>query len=263
MRFAPSDRIGLVLPITFAAGLSVVTWGLTSGASLHLFDPRRHATSELTEWIARDRLTTLHTTPTLLRAILRAASDGAAGFPHLRLVTTCGEPVRPGGRPWGAIALSEASEFMNWTGSTEVGVLALHRIAPGAPVGDGPIPAGVPVEGLSIEIAPIPDESCPRRTRGAARDRGPTGELIVVSDHIALGYCGDPGELAARFSVVDGHRRYRSGDLAAIGPDGELRLRGRLDAAVKIRGYLVEPSEVEAALLEADGDRRGRRRRAG
>ena len=52
--------------------------------------------------------------------------------------------------------------------------------------------------------------------------------------------------------MVDRQRRCRSGDLATLGNDGKLRLWGRRDAAVKIRGYLVEPSGVEAALLETE-----------
>lgn len=59
-QFTPRDRVGLVLPMTFAAGLNVVAWGQTSGASLDLFDPRRNAVAALTGRIAREQSTTLH-----------------------------------------------------------------------------------------------------------------------------------------------------------------------------------------------------------
>lgn len=250
MRFTECDRIGLVMPIEFVAGLIVATWGLTSGAALCMFDPRRQPISELTDWMAREHLTTLHATPTLLRAVVRAMVPDQR-FPDLRLVTTCGEPVTAADVRSVRSHVSDTCEFMNWTGSSEVGVLALHRVAPGDPLGEGPLPAGLVVEGVSVEIEPLDDDA---ESAAGVRDitsRGDFGELIVASAHIALGYCGDTGELASRFSAAGNTRRYRSGDLATLGPTGELRLHGRRDAAVKINGYLVEPSEAEAVLLEA------------
>lgn len=251
LRFTPSDRIGLVMPIEFVAGLIVVVWGLTSGATLCMFDPRRHPVTELTAWMARERLTTLHSTPTLLRAVLRAVGPDRR-FGDLRLVTTCGEPVTAADVRAVRQQLSDSCEFVNWTGSSEVGVLALHRIRPGDPLGDGPIQAGPPVDGIAVEIQATDDLPPGDSPGGDGSDAtGAFGELIVVSEQIALGYCGDGDDLAARFSG-DGHtRRYRTGDLATLSPAGELRLHGRRDSALKINGYLVEPSEVEAALLAA------------
>ncbi len=143
-------------------------------------------------------------------------------------------------------------EFINWTGSSEVGVLALHRITADDPLPDGPISAGTAVADIALEIAPVDDDL--DRAAGADPLAGPGafGELVVASAKIALGYCGDDGELAARFDSSGGVQRYRTGDLATLSATGELRLHGRRDAAVKINGYLVEPSEVEAALRAAD-----------
>jgi acyl-coenzyme A synthetase/AMP-(fatty) acid ligase/thioesterase domain-containing protein len=251
MRFSDSDRIGLVMPIEFVAGLIVAVWGLTSGATLCMFDPRRHPAAELTQWIARERLTTLHTTPTLLRAIVRAVSPEQR-FPELRLVSTCGEPVTGADVRSVREHLSATCVFVNWTGSSEVGVLALRRIDAGERLDDGPIAAGLAVEGIVVEIAPLegdPEQGAPEATQVHG---GVLGELVVESEHIALGYCGDGRDLSDRFTSADGIRRYRTGDLATLGSSGELRLHGRRDVAVKISGYLVEPSEVEAALLAAD-----------
>ena len=71
--------------------------------------------------------------------------------------------------------------------------------------------------------------------------------------HLALylsGYWGQPEQTAQRFEdLADGSRCFRTGDQAVRRSDGVFEHRGRLDQMVKVRGYLVEPSEVEAALL--------------
>ncbi len=65
---------------------------------------------------------------------------------------------------------------------------------------------------------------------------------------VLLGLLGAPDQTAARFTEIeDGSTRYRSGDLGRW-QDGDLVHVGRADRMVKVRGYLVEPAEVEAAL---------------
>jgi acyl-coenzyme A synthetase/AMP-(fatty) acid ligase len=241
-RFYTEDRIALVLPYSFAGGLSVVLWGLTSGASLHLFDTRAHTVSELIDWITLAGCTTLHTTPTLLRSVLHSLSPTAT-FPQVRLVTTCGEPVHATDVKRLRHHLSFDATFANWTGSTEVGVLAINILSGQDSVEDGFIKAGNVVDGIQIAFLPV------TRAPDQVTESSSFGELVVISDHIAIGYCGDGSADSEKFATANGRRSYRTGDLAKIDDTGEWILRGRRDAAIKIRGYLVEPREAEAALL--------------
>ena len=82
---------------------------------------------------------------------------------------------------------------------------------------------------------------------------GIPGELLIGGSGLARGYLQDPALTAARFiadpfSCDPTAQLYRSGDLAAWNPDGTLSFHGRLDQQIKLRGFRIEPGEIEAHL---------------
>ncbi|WP_225726861.1 MULTISPECIES: non-ribosomal peptide synthetase [unclassified Nocardia] len=142
-----------------------------------------------------------------------------------------------------AIAANPGLTVVNLYGPSEVTVLATRH-----PVTEEPraaeLPIGLPMDNMRVYLLdaglrPVPP--------------GVVGELYVAGIGLARGYLGRPGRTAERFvaSPFDrGERMYRTGDLAAWNPLRQLVFRGRADSQVKVRGFRIEPGEIEAALLE-------------
>ena len=239
---APTDRLALVTPSSFAPAHSVIFGALLHGASVHPFDVRAHGVDALARWLAAEAITVLHTVPTLFRH-LADRLDPEPGLPALRWIKLGGEPV-----VWSDVDLL-ASRFAsarlcNGLGLTEAGGNLGHFVlAPGSPAGSTPfVPVGPPMPGRAVELL---DE------HGAPVTDGAPGEITVVSDVLADGYWRDP-ELTARtyerLPTRPGHRRLRTGDLGAFTDTGALVHLGRIDGRLKVRGMQVRPAEVEAAL---------------
>lgn len=241
--FSPADRVGMLLPASFGAGLDVVVMSLLNGAGLYYWDARVAGLDGLAAWLTHHSVTTAHCTPSFLRtfvAHLDRESTGSPALSTLRLVTTCGEPVH--GDDVRALRphLAPEAMFSSWSGSSETGHLAFNPFPPERALPDGVVPVGRPAANKSVTVVDEGDVPV-----GPGED----GEVVVTSRFLATGYLGDVSTTLSKFvAAPGGTRSYRMGDLGRFDADGSLHLLGRRDDSVKIRGYLVEPAEVEAAL---------------
>ncbi|HEX2094902.1 MAG TPA: amino acid adenylation domain-containing protein, partial [Longimicrobiaceae bacterium] len=197
--------------------------------------------------LADEGVTVLNQTPSAFRQLI--AAEAAMGAPPrlaLRVVVFGGEALEPGTlRAWVERHGVERPRLVNMYGITETTVHVTFRPLAREDVEAGTrSPVGEALRDLSLYVLDEAGEPVPV---------GVPGELCVGGAGVARGYLGRPGLTAERFvpdpfSGLPGARLYRSGDLGRRLPAGGVEYLGRIDQQVKVRGFRIEPGEIEAEL---------------
>src|SRR6266496_5377453 len=228
------DRVLQKATVSFDASVAEVFWPLVSGGAVVVGEPGlQRDVEELRRVVEEEGVTVLKVVPSQLRQLVEGGSLGGG---RLRLVVSGGEELR--GEEAGRVGVRVANVY----GPTEATINATwheweegerERVAIGRPVWN--------VRGYVLDevLEPVPE--------------GVVGELWLGGAGLARGYRGRPGQTGERFVPnpygEEGSRMYRTGDLARWLPGGELEYVGRKDEQVKVRGYRVEPGEVEGVLM--------------
>ncbi|WP_204015055.1 non-ribosomal peptide synthetase, partial [Virgisporangium aurantiacum] len=257
---APGTTVLQTSPSSFDPCLQEVFTALAAGATLHVVD--RETIIEpgaLARLARRIGARMIGFTPSGLQTL-----DSDA-FPGVTTVMVGGEPC-----PTDLAATwADGRALHNVYGATEA---AIYSMSFSYPPDDRPasttLPVGRPIHNSEAYVLDPWAQPTPI---------GVTGEVYLGGAGVGRGYLGRPGLTADRFVAHpfagDGSRLYRTGDLGRYLPDGTIQLLGRLDDQVKVRGYRIEPGEVEAAIathphvaqaaVRVDIDSAGRRRLVG
>ncbi|MDQ7733306.1 amino acid adenylation domain-containing protein [Halomonas sp. SpR1] len=86
-----------------------------------------------------------------------------------------------------------------------------------------------------------------------ATPTGAVGELYLGGAQLARGYLNSDASAFIEDPFIAGERLYRTGDLACVLPEGGVRLLGRTDDQIKLRGFRIEPAEIESVLQVQPG----------
>ena len=225
------------------------------GATVVVSDAVRESPVQFWQQVKCDGVTFISCVPSFFESVLRDAPD-TASLDHLAL----------GGEAFTGEFRNEISRHLkvaritNLYGPTEATIDAVSHRVVGDEIGSV-IPIGHPMANYRIYVLDGGLEPVPA---------GVVGELYIAGVGLARGYLNRASLTAERF-VADpngsshgsaGSRMYRTGDLARWRADGVLEFLGRADAQVKLRGFRIEPGEIEAALTAQAGRVAGRRDRA-
>ena len=246
----PSDRVLQFSSLSFDIAVEEIfpTW-MAGGTLVIRPDDLSLVPADFLDWIRENRITVLDLPTAYWHEWVHELPELKTPLPEtLRLVILGGERASPSAFAiWRKLA-GNSVRLINTYGPTETSVIATAyepKIVPGEDV--PPIlPIGRPIANTSTYILDVGQNPVPI---------GVAGELYIGGLGVARGYL-NRGDLTAEKFILDpfgaesGSRLYRTGDLARYLADGNIEFLGRTDNQIKIRGYRVEPGEIESALVE-------------
>ncbi len=250
-----ADALLAVTTLSFDIAALEIYLPLVCGARLLLASRQMAQDGELLrQALAAGEVTVMQATPATWRLLLAAGWTGARG-----LTVLCGGEALA--RDLADQLLGACDSLWNVYGPTETTIWSsLDEVAPGGEGGDrvvggggvpsvggGAVAIGRPLDNTGIYLVSPRLEAVPA---------GVAGELLIGGAGLARGYHGRPDLTAEKFvphplaaaRPAAGARLYRTGDLARHLAGGRIEYLGRIDHQVKVRGFRIEPGEIEAAL---------------
>jgi amino acid adenylation domain-containing protein len=244
------DRVLQFASISFDVAMEELFPAWLHGATVVIWpESTPPAPAEFSRFVATEQLTVLNLPSSYWHEWVSELTRSRVQRPtSVRCMIVGSEKVSPAHFHAWREAMGNGVSWYNAYGLTETTVTALIYAAPGSSrVGRGAsIPIGCPIGNtrayvLDAQLSPVPV--------------GMPGELYVGGAGLARGYLHRPDLTAERFvphpfSNVPGARLYRTGDLVRYAEDGNLEFLGRADTQVKLRGYRVEPGEIEDCIRQ-------------
>lgn len=253
-RIDGNDRSAQATQATFDPALVELLLPLINGASIALPPSGRLSAQVLADFIVRHGATFTAFVPSTLERFLDALDTREEPSPAgLKLrVACCGGEVLPPELADRFLRIT-GGQLYNVYGPTETVIFATahpcRRLESSTPPSATlpPLPVGRCIDDtriyvLDARLRPLPFGEC--------------GEICIGGGTVARGYLGRSTADQTAFChdpFLPGGRLYRTGDRGWLGIDGNLHFAGRLDRQIKLRGYRIEPGEIEAALQGIDG----------
>jgi len=244
-RLAPGDRVAWTAPPVLAGPIALLSFSILGGLTLVPLPLRSIDTGDISGILRDERVCYVNPPVSYYRQWMNAAK-GREDLPDLRTVVLGGQPVN-----WKDILaagrrLPEKVSLFHRYAASETGLVSQACFSgAGFSREEGAVPSGFPPNGkrtvvLSEDRLPLP--------------AGEVGEIGVISWHGALGYWNRPDLEEERIrELPGGEKMFLTGDLGRFREDGQLELFGRMDGQLKIRGFRVEPAQVEVSLRGLGG----------
>ena len=230
------ERLLQLAPISFDASTFEIWGSLLNGATLVLYRPGLPALAELGEALREQRISTLWLTAALFNQMVDFELESLRG---VRQILAGGEALSPEHVRRLLAVLPEGHRLINGYGPTEnTTFTCCHAMTRDSRI-EHTVPIGKPIANTQVQVLDARRQVVPI---------GAPGELCIEGEGLARGYLNRPELTAERFVEIEGRRLYRSGDRVRWRAPGVIEFLGRLDEQIKLRGFRIEPGEIEFAL---------------
>ncbi|MDQ1524444.1 MAG: hypothetical protein QOE47_2368, partial [Pyrinomonadaceae bacterium] len=245
VELTPREVVLQYAPVSFDASTFEVWGALLNGCKLFVAPAGKLSLRELGEQVSAAGVTTMWLTAGLFQQMVEEELESLRG---VRQLLAGGDVLRPAQVERVLRELPEVC-LINGYGPTEnTTFTCCHRMRGerDATATGASVPLGRPVSNTRVYV--LDGEMRPVAL-------GVYGELYTGGDGLARGYANSPGLTAEKFvpdpfGASAGGRLYKTGDIVRRLADGQIEFQGRRDGQVKLRGFRVEPGEVEALLGE-------------
>lgn len=242
-KYESGQHVSVFASTVFDASVQQIFGALCGGHTLHVLteECRRDGKILLDYW-RQSRVTIADGTPTLLGMMLDAGLSEVEGLSLKHLII--------GGEP---LSRELVSRFKSGQGS-DISITNIY----------GPTECCVDVTAMDLDLYDLPDEAILPIGRPMANVQayilnqkkkpvvpGMPGELYIGGPSVGRGYLNQAERTAECFvtnTFEPGTRLYRTGDRVRFLPDGVIAFLGRVDNQVKVRGFRIEPGEIEHRL---------------
>ncbi|HEY5833892.1 AMP-binding protein [Streptomyces sp.] len=214
-----ADRLANHAAFSFDLSVFDLYGAFRAGASVHLIgETLAQAAEPLVDFLLERRITVWYSVPSALVLMAEYGELLERGPGALRTCIFAGErfplkQLKDLRRGWPGVRM------LNWYGPTETNVCTSYEVTAADLARTAAVPIGSPVAGDAVSL----DD----------------GEILVSGPTVMLGYWGEEPQVGP----------YRTGDLGGYDADGLLEYRGRVDDMAKVRGYRIEPAEVDGVLV--------------
>ncbi|MEH2248438.1 non-ribosomal peptide synthetase [Nostoc sp.] len=240
-----NDRLALLYSPNFAGAVRDIFCSLLNGATLLPYDVKQQGLIGLSSWLNQQEITILFAVATMFRHFVNTLTQQEK-FPKLRLIQVGSETVYKKDVELYKQHFSDECIFVANLGGSEISPIRQYFVDRETEIIGSTVPAGYAVE--DHEVLLIDDE-------GKPVEFNQIGEIVVRSRYLFCGYWQRPDltEAVLLKNVQEENKLlYKTGDLGCMLPDGCLLHLGRKDFQVKVRGYRIDVSEVEMALINTN-----------
>ena len=236
-----ADRLTLLHPLSSAAAGLHLYGSLLTGAAVFPYDLAGTGADGVARWLRDEEITIWHSLPGVFRQMIETLRHDER-LAEVRLVQLSSAPVIENDIQQYRTHFAPECLFLHRIGSTEALTISARLMDQRTAIESEPLPLGWSPDAKQVLI--LDDDGGPAAA-------GAPGEIAVRSRFLAHGYWGKPELSPEKFqkdSSGDDTWIFLTGDLGRVTPEGGLTLLGRKDLQLKVRGFRVEPEQIERVL---------------